>query len=200
MKLYTKQGDAGQTQLFGGQRVRKDDLRVEAYGTVDELNATIGLCVSACEDAGCQAMLTQIQQRLFEVGSDLATPPPSAAATATAPGTIPRIGAAQIAQVEGWIDELCAKLPPMRYFVLPGGTELSSRLHVARTVCRRAERLVVTLAQHDPVSAEVVIYLNRLSDLLFALARYANHLAGVEDVPWLPRRGPTAAADEAARG
>jgi cob(I)alamin adenosyltransferase len=190
MKLYTRQGDAGQTQLFGGQRVRKDDLRVEAYGTVDELNALLGVCLAACTDDEVRDILTRLQHRLFEVGSDLATPPrpdDDDKRDTPSPRTVPVITAEQIAQAEGWIDTVCARLPPMRYFILPGGTELSARLHQARTVCRRAERRVVTLAQHEPVNAEVVIYLNRLSDLLFALSRYANHLAGVEDTPWLPR-------------
>lgn len=190
MKLYTKQGDAGQTQLFGGQRVSKDDLRVEAYGTVDELNAVVGLCVTACEEPGMRAMLTAIQNRLFEVGSDLATPRARDGEEDAGEGAtsrVPVIGAEQIAQAEGWIDELCGQVPPMRYFVLPGGTELSARLHVARTVCRRAERRVVTLSKVEPVSEAVGIYLNRLSDLFFAMSRRANAWSGVEDVPWVPR-------------
>lgn len=186
MKLYTKQGDEGQTRLYGGRLVTKDDVRVEAYGTVDELNAVIGLALAACRervDDTTASILRHVQSRLFEVGADLATPrdgdePP--------PSSVPTIEQTQIDEAERWIDESCATLPAMRYFILPGGAELAARLHVARTVCRRAERRVITLAAHAPVNRHVIIYLNRLSDLLFALARAANHHAGVEDVPWKP--------------
>lgn len=187
MKLYTKQGDKGQTQLFGGQRVSKDDLRVEAYGTVDELNAVVGLCASICTEPELREMLTAIQNRLFEVGADLATP--RAGESSPASANVPTIGAEQIAQAEQWIDRLCSQVAPMRYFVLPGGTELSARLHQARTVCRRAERRVVSLSKVASISDALVVYLNRLSDLFFAMARRANAAAGVEDVPWVPRTG-----------
>lgn len=191
MKLYTKRGDQGMTDLFGGQRVGKDDLRVEAYGTVDELNSVLGLARSGCEDRTLSGLLDDLQHRLFELGADLATPRPSTEASKrdrAADSAVPRIGAQQIAALERHIDSLCADLPEMRYFVLPGGTELSARLHLARTVCRRAERAVVRLAKSESAGVgedSVVVFLNRLSDLLFAMARKANHAAGVADVPWV---------------
>lgn len=192
MKLYTKRGDDGGTDLFGGQRVGKDDLRVEAYGTVDELNAAIGLCAAACDGPAADALrpiLTTLMSRLFEVGADLATPRVTADGSDNAPGAIPRIGSEQTTELEGHIDAITAVLPEMTHFVLPGGTDLAARLHHARTVCRRAERLCVALARHEDVGDVVVPYLNRLSDLLFAMARRANQLAGVEDVPWIGPRG-----------
>ena len=187
MKLYTKRGDAGETDLFGGRRVRKDDLRVEAYGTVDELNAVVGLCVSGVDGAtkgNIGGPLLTIQSRLFEIGADLATPE-QAEEGERAPRMVPRIEQRHIDELEGWIDGLSDAVPAMTSFVLPGGTELSARLHVARTVCRRAERLCITLAAHEPVGDALGVYLNRLSDLLFAMARFANHAAGVADVPWV---------------
>lgn len=187
MKLYTKRGDDGGTDLFGGQRVSKASLRVEAYGTVDELNSTVGLAAAACGEPRLLAMLQGIQARLFEIGADLATPRPSED-DASGPAAIPRVGDAQVAELESWIDEISDQLPPMRTFILPGGSEPSARLHLARTVCRRAERLCVALQAHEPVGQAVIIYLNRLSDLLFAMARRANQHAGVEDVPWVGNR------------
>lgn len=179
MKLYTKRGDDGQTDLIGGQRVAKDHLRVAAYGCVDELNASIGLALAHCQmDAVGQPLITA-QARLFDLGAQLATPGSQEQPTQ-------RIKPDHIQQVERQIDAASDDLPPLKHFILPGGTELSARLHLARTVCRRAERAVVTLAEHEPVDPLVGVYLNRLADLLFALARQANALAGVEDVPWRP--------------
>lgn len=176
MKLYTKTGDDGSTGLFGGARVQKDDCRVVAYGTVDETNAAIGLCAAVCTREETLSLLRQIQSDLFILGGELAT----------AAGATPKVAIAddRIAQLERWIDEACADVPALKTFVLPGGCELAARLHYGRTVCRRAERDVVSLAQKETVSSAVVIYLNRLSDLLFALARAANHRAGVADIPW----------------
>jgi len=191
MKLYTKRGDAGQTDLYGGQRVGKDSLRVEAYGTVDELNSVIGLAVatgSAVDVSdevyrvllgGVLEPLTSIQSRLFEIGADLSTPPSGGRAA-----SVPRVEAGHVLELEGWIDRAAEAVPPMQHFVLPGGTGLAAQLHVARTVCRRAERVCVTLAGQDEVGDQVVVYLNRLSDLLFVWARQANALMGVADVPW----------------
>ena len=196
MKLYTKRGDDGGTDLFGGQRVGKDHLRVEAYGTVDELNSTLGLAASACGQAALlpiQMILLRLQPRLFDLGSDLASPRPRGAVMADAavddakPSLVPRIGPDHHRELEKLIDEICTPLPPMRHFIMPGGTEASARLHLARTVCRRAERLCVALAREESIGPDIVIYLNRLSDLLFALARRANQLEGVADVPWKPR-------------
>ena len=193
MKLYTKRGDAGLTDLYGGQRVGKDHLRVEAYGTVDELNSLLGLVLSS---DGLTAELAEplgtVQSRLFEIGADLATPPTDCDADGRERGKaggVPRVGPDAVAELEGWIDRVCAPLPAMRHFILPGGSELSARLHVARTVCRRAERMCVALTHHEPIGDQVIVYLNRLSDLLFAMARRANQAAGVEDVPWTAARG-----------
>ncbi|MEM9789080.1 MAG: cob(I)yrinic acid a,c-diamide adenosyltransferase [Planctomycetota bacterium] len=182
MKLYTRTGDDGSTSLFGGQRVAKDALRVQAYGTVDELNSFIGL--AAVLAAGTtKERLHVIQARLFEIGSDLATPRTSD--DDPGPAHIPRLNDDEIAELERWIDDAHDHLPEMRNFILPGGSELAARLHVARTVCRRAERVTYTLAQEASIGGNVLQYLNRLSDLLFAMARHANHDNGVEDVPWI---------------
>ncbi len=180
MKLYTKTGDDGSTGLIGGARVPKDDLRVAAYGEVDEANAAIGLAAVACSAGPIAAQLCVIQETLFTVGAELANPGSRV--------KTPAVGAAHITQLERWIDEACAAVAPLENFVLPGGSEAAARLHLARTTCRRAERLTVTLARSQPVDALVIVYLNRLSDLLFAQARLANHLAGVPDVPWRPNR------------
>lgn len=185
MKLYTRTGDDGTTGLFGGGRVSKDHPRIEAYGTVDETNACIGLAAAACgEDVNgtrFREILTSLQSRLFDIGADLATPEGSPYRE-----RLPKVGDSHVREVEGWIDEVDAQVPPIRQFVLPGGTDLAARLHLARTVCRRAERLVIALGHGEPVGDAVVHYLNRVSDLLFAMARGANHAAGVGDVPWVP--------------
>ena len=187
MKLYTGTGDDGSTGLFGSERLGKDHPRVEAYGCVDELNAHIGLaaagCVDACGSGGDLARLGSIlgllSARLFTVGADLATPAEEAHGS-----KITRTAARDVTEIEGWIDEIDADNRPMKNFVLPGGTELAARLHVARTVARRAERRVVNLTRMDTVTPEVVVYLNRVSDLLFAMARAANRIKGVQDVEW----------------
>jgi len=180
MKLYTKTGDDGSTGLFGGPRVAKCDLRVAAYGEVDETNAALGVALAACKDGQLADRLREIQADLFVAGAELATPgghkPPNALADS------------HVQQLERWIDEACQDTAPLRTFVLPGGSLLAAQLHLARTVSRRAERAVVLLSQEQPVSAPLLIYLNRLSDLLFAWARLANHRAGVEDIPWNPPR------------
>lgn len=178
MKLYTKTGDDGSTGLIGGQRVPKDDPRVAAYGDVDETNAAIGLAAVACAGGPIAEQLRVIQETLFTVGAELANPDSNV--------RTPAIGTAHIDQIEHWIDEACDLVAPLRNFVLPGGSEAAARLHHARTVCRRAERLTVSLAARQPVDHLVIVYLNRLSDLLFALARLANQLAGVDDIPWKP--------------
>jgi len=184
MKLYTKTGDDGSTGLFGSQRVQKDDPRIVAFGSVDELNACVGLAAAGCNkssefESALLEILCAMQSQLFTLGADLATVPGS-----EHEDKITRIGASDISQLESWIDEIDAGNEPMKNFVLPGGTELAARLHLARTVCRRAERDVITLSKNQSVSEHVKIYLNRLSDLLFALARRANKEAGVDDIPW----------------
>lgn len=184
MKLYTKGGDAGETSLFDGSRVSKDDPRVSSYGEVDELNAMLGWCRCAAghEPAIAESLLT-IQRDLFVIGAELATPPDSKPA-----GRIPLLQADRYGELERWIDEACAAVPQLRHFILPGGTELAGRLHVARTCCRRVERVIVSLSNQSPQRPELIVYLNRLSDLLFAWARLVNHNAGSADIEWIPPR------------
>jgi cob(I)alamin adenosyltransferase len=180
VKIYTKTGDAGQTGLFGGQRVSKDSLRVHAYGTADECNAAIGVARAAGIHKELDEVLATVQNQLFVVGADLATPGESA--------NIPRVGDEEITFLEGWIDALEAELEPLRQFILPGGTLAAAQLHLARTTCRRVERWAVSLAQAEPISPQVLTYLNRLSDFLFVVARAANARAGTPDVPWVSPR------------
>ena len=177
-KLYTKTGDSGRTGLFDGTRVGKDHPRVRAYGNVDELNALIGLCRSVDSDLSLDAELEQIQNDLFSLGAELATP---RAATSGAPA---RVTEEQTTRLESWIDAASEATPPLGSFVLPAGTELACRMHHARTVCRRAERDAVSLSANEPIDPRVVVYLNRLSDLLFAWARLVNHRAGKTETIW----------------
>ncbi len=179
MKLYTKRGDDGDTLLLGGTRVPKNDLRVVAYGEVDETNAAIGVVVAACGDDEVVTTLRQIQAELFMLGAELATPEGRDAPD-------PGIGDSHVAALERRIDVASDEVAPLQSFVLPGGTEVAAALHLARTVCRRAERATVTLAREQTVRPLVMAYLNRLSDLLFALGRLVNHRAGVADIPWSP--------------
>ena len=181
MKIYTRTGDTGETALFGGGRVPKDHPRVAAYGDVDELNSTIGV-VRAEEPADLfDSLLVSIQQDLFAIGGHLATPDPERVAKALAKAAL---SPARVGEFERVMDEAEQELAPLRAFVLPAGTAKAAALHLARTVCRRAERSVVRLAHTDPVPELFVVYLNRLSDLLFTLARLANHRGGVGDVTW----------------
>jgi cob(I)alamin adenosyltransferase len=178
MKIYTKTGDDGSTGLFGGGRVRKSDARIECYGTVDELNAALG--VAHVTAAGSIAdSLFRVQHELFVVGSHLATPEDS-------PHTrsLPLLDEAMIGRLEMEIDAAEAELEPLRNFILPGGVELAARLHLARTICRRAERVLVEFALDRPVSGTIITYMNRLSDWLFVMARLANRRAGVADIAW----------------
>ena len=181
MKLYTKTGDDGTTGLFGGDRIAKSSARVEAYGTVDETNAAIGVARATRHEPAIDEVLAGVQRDLFALGAELACAPGRESRLSTA-----LLGDADIARLERAIDEADGACAPLRAFVLPGGSPLGAALHLARTVCRRAERAVLAIDDAAPRSA-VVIYLNRLSDLLFALARRANALAGVADVPWSPR-------------
>jgi cob(I)alamin adenosyltransferase len=185
-RIYTKQGDAGETSLAGGQKVAKDDLRIEAYGTVDELNAVLALARVSCNERGdprlvelC-AILRRVQHELFNLGSILATRPEDVHPKQA------RVTDAEVEQLEREIDTANAQLTPLRSFVLPGGTRINAELHVARTVCRRAERLVVALARREPVPPETVRYLNRLSDALFVWSRWVNHSLGAPEVLWEP--------------
>lgn len=190
MKIYTRQGDTGNTGLFDGRRVRKDNLRIETYGTVDELNSFLGVAITTCRHASLTDLLLKIQNQLFDLGADLATPiaPPDSSSNATAPraARIRRINPEHIVYLEEQIDAATAQIPPLKHFVLPGGSPTAAHLHVARTVCRRAERLAVTLAAGESIGLQDIVYLNRLSDLLFTLARLANHLDGIPDVEWIP--------------
>ena len=178
LKIYTKTGDAGETSLFDNTRVSKGAPRVDAYGEVDELNAALGAARAAGLDADLAGVLEEIQKELFAIGARLADPSHRIAARVIKADVVDR----QIARLESTIDRLDEELPPLRRFILPGGSPGGSLLHLARTICRRAERRVVSLAEAaDPL---IVVYLNRLSDLLFVMARAANHRSGVTETEW----------------
>lgn len=181
-RVYTRTGDAGETGLVGGQRVPKDDPRIEAYGVVDELNAVVGLCREEALAVGVplDAELTRVQHALFNLGSVLATLPKDLHPKQ------PRVGAADVAWLEADMDRRNETLPELRSFVLPGGSRLNALLHLARTVCRRAERTVVGLRRAGGCGDDEVRYLNRLSDTLFVWARWAAHAAGHDEVLWRP--------------
>lgn len=181
MKIYTKTGDTGETGLFGGGRVGKDHARVAAYGDVDELNAALGVARAEPPEAFAAQLLEQIQRDLFAVGAELAAPEPAKLAKTLAGHPI---GEPDVTRIEHAIDAHEAALPPLREFILPGGVAKAAALHLARTVCRRAERGVVALGRTAAVSPFILQYLNRLSDLLFVLARAANARAGEPDVRW----------------
>lgn len=186
MKIYTKTGDRGETALFGGGRVPKDHIRVESYGAVDELNAVLGIASAQLEAENQAAIadgIRQIQGDLLTLGAHLATP--TAAEGGRAGANIPDLPENRIAELENWIDKAETELKPLRNFILPGGTASAAHLHHARTVCRRAERRSVALAREADLPDEIVIYLNRLSDLLFTLARLANARAGSGDIDWI---------------
>lgn len=189
MKIYTRKGDAGRTKLFGGLEVPKHDPRVAAYGTLDELNACLGLALALDADGKLGTSdLRHVQEDLFVLGSRLAAARP---AREIERGTIPALDRGRIADLEAWIDRLDQELPPLTAFVLPGGCGAGAQLHVARTVCRRAEREVTALCDGDPeLSTSVIPYINRLSDLLFTLARAVNQRADRPEARWLPRRSP----------
>ena len=178
MKLYTRTGDTGETSLFGGTRARKDDPRVDAYGEVDELNAWLGLARASSTDTDLATELEQLQRDLFALGAQLADPADKIAARVTKAA----LADEDVARLERLIDRLEGELPPLRRFILAGGASAGAALHVARTVCRRAERRIVAL--DPPVDAVLLRYVNRLSDLLFVLARAANHRAGVPELEW----------------
>lgn len=181
MKIYTKTGDDGETGLFGGGRVAKDHARVAAYGEVDELNSVLGLVRATPPEDFHAELLESIQRDLFSLGGQLATPDPGKVAAALEKAAL---SGDRVATLERAIDEATRELPPLRAFVLPGGTSKAAALHLARTTCRRAERAVVHLAREQAIHPLFVAYLNRLSDLLFTLARLANHRAGLPEVTW----------------
>jgi cob(I)alamin adenosyltransferase len=176
VKIYTRTGDGGETSLFGGGRVAKNSPRLEAYGTIDELNSHLGVVRAQKPSAELDAVLSSIQDKLFVLGGQLATPKK---------GTL-SVTEGDVAELEAAIDRLDADLPTLKTFIVPGGGRVGSALHVARTVCRRAERLVVALGPKE-AGALPVKFLNRLSDLLFVMARYANRTDGVPEIPWTPR-------------
>ena len=179
MKLYTRTGDDGSTGLGSGSRMSKDCQRVEAIGTVDELNCAVGLCRCNCDDPAVAALLEQSQRRLFEIGCELANVGGSGSQ-----GQSLRTGPHHIQNVEHEIDALDKTLTPLRHFILPGGGELAARLHMARAICRRAERVCIALRREEDIDPNVVMYLNRLGDLLFVAARAANRQEGVVDIQW----------------
>ncbi|MDQ4076311.1 MAG: cob(I)yrinic acid a,c-diamide adenosyltransferase [Chloroflexota bacterium] len=194
MKIYTRTGDEGKTGLFGGQRVSKDSPRVEAYGAVDEVNALVGIVRSFLpEDDRLQERLATVQSDLFVVGADLATPEVEGK---KASSYVPRVQAEDAKRLEQWIDEAEEELEPMRTFILPSGIPAATHLHFARTVCRRAERRVVTLAHSESISPYIRVYLNRLSDLLFVWARLVNARADTQETPWVSPK-PAQGSEEA---
>jgi cob(I)alamin adenosyltransferase len=189
-RIYTKRGDAGETGLVGGQRVPKDARRIEAYGTVDELNSFIGLAAVSCGEnsklAPLGKILLRVQHELFNLGSILATEPQDVHPKQ------PRVTATEVERLEKEIDAMNEDLAPLRSFVLPGGTRVNAELHVCRTICRRAERLLVGVAREESVPSETIQYLNRLSDALFVWSRWANHVLGVPEVLWEPNKSASA--------
>lgn len=178
-RVYTRTGDDGSTGLAGNRRVPKDAARIESYGTVDELNSALGVALAAGLDPRLAAPLSRVQNELFHLGSDLCVPEEDKAAL-----PVPVIEERHVQALETLLDELTDDLGPLANFILPGGSQGAALLHVARTVCRRAERHLVTLARQEPIGPHVLPYLNRLSDLLFVMARWENHRRGVPDVLW----------------
>lgn len=189
MKIYTKTGDKGTTALFGGTRVPKHHVRIESYGTVDELNSYLGLLRDQEMDGHYKKMLTIIQEKLFTVGAILATDPEKALLKSGKERlNIPKISDEDIQHLEEEIDTMNEALPPMTHFILPGGHTTVSYCHIARTVCRRAERFTSFLHEHEPVDASVLMYLNRLSDYLFVLARKLSFDLHAEEIKWIPKK------------
>ena len=182
MKIYTTTGDQGETSLFGGKRVPKDALRIEAYGTVDELNSALGVARAAKPASEIDEILDRLQHDLFVLGADLATP------AEKQNGSVERIQQEHITSIERTLDTLEELLQPLSSFILPGGSPQAAQLHLARTICRRAERLVVRLVREERVEPVCVVFLNRVSDLLFVLARRSNQLEGVKETPWTARK------------
>lgn len=180
-KIYTKTGDAGETSLIGGVRVPKSHIRIESYGTVDELNSYLGLIKDQIKNSSIEALIYEIQDRLFTIGSVLASDPEKSKMK------VPDLHEEDLLVLEKAIDQMNEELPELKSFVLPGGNLVASHCHVARCICRRAERMVVLLSQNAPVPSLIISYLNRLSDYLFVLARYQVFLHKGEELPWRPR-------------
>ncbi len=180
MKIYTKTGDKGETSLFAGGRVPKNSERIEAYGTIDELNSYIGLTITEVKNKEVLSLLEKIQSQLFTLGSDLATPENVKNKSVNTPRVAPEF----YKKLEDEIDKFDSKLEELKNFILPGGSKGAAFLHVCRTICRRAERRVITLSDKQEIGEEIIIYLNRLSDLFFVLARYENYSLNIPDVKW----------------
>ena len=180
-KIYTKTGDKGETSLFGGTRLPKNHIRIESYGTVDELNSVVGLVRDLCPNEEYRAVLKEIQDRLFTIGSNLAMSPDKNLA-------VPDVHESDVELLEKEMDKMDEILPPLKHFILPGGHPTVSHCHVARCVCRRAERMVVALNQNEPVEGILIRYLNRLSDYLFTLSRALSLELKAEEVKWIPRK------------
>lgn len=186
MKIYTKTGDTGDTSLFNGKRVAKHHLRVESYGNVDELNAFVGLLRDQLENKPLRAILLNIQHQLFVIGSNLAYEPDESKKSEKLAAKIPVLDVLEIEKLEKEIDRMDGELPPMTHFILPGGHPAVSSCHIARSVCRRAERGVCKLNETSATDANIIRYLNRLSDYLFVLSRYLAKELGVEEIKWIP--------------
>lgn len=184
MKIYTKKGDKGETRLFNNECVAKDSLRVEAYGEIDELNSALGFARAQRLSSEIDKVLNELQNLLFVLGSDLATP-----RNAKTGRKIPRLTEGDVKRLERIIDKFDVKLPPLKQFILPGGSLSGASLHIARTICRRAERIAVKLLQKENIGDVPVKFLNRLSDLLFVLARAVNHNQKIKDIAWTPPKG-----------
>ncbi len=180
VRIYTKGGDKGKTSLFGGKRVQKDSIRIRAIGTVDELNASLGLVTAASKNKKTHPILTSIQDTLFDIGAEIANPLSIGKKT----NKIFKLEQGKTAELEKIIDQIDSKLKPLSNFILPGGVEVASRLHFARSVARHAERKIIQLSKKGRVNSNIISYLNRLSDLLFVLARYENKVAKVGDKLW----------------
>lgn len=186
MKVYTKTGDKGSTSLYGGVKVSKNHIRIDAYGTVDELNSAIGLVRSSDIDSKSAQQLIKLQQNLFHVGAELATPAEKLF-LANGKSRLPKvIYESDILELELWIDEMEEELPALTHFILPGGNMAASHTHLCRCICRRAERITVALAETEEINPNILKYLNRLSDYLFVLARKIAQVAGYEEIKWLP--------------
>ncbi|MBK8514940.1 MAG: cob(I)yrinic acid a,c-diamide adenosyltransferase [Saprospiraceae bacterium] len=181
MKIYTKTGDTGTTGLYGGKRVLKDDIRIEAYGSVDELNSFIGLLNTTFHEATQNYFLTEVQKRLFTIGSNLASDPEKKMIT-------PDITDDDIQTLENAMDTMEQLLEPLKNFILPGGDISVAYAHVCRSICRRAERKIISLDRQSPVDPKVIIYINRLSDYFFVLSRYIAHRKDIPEIPWIPRK------------
>ena len=181
MKIYTKKGDKGQTSLIGGKRVAKHHIRIEAYGTVDELNSYIGLLLCFKNDSANKKVLSEIQDRLFTIGSLLASAPGSKM-------MVPDLIQSDVEMIENSIDRMNEKLSPLKSFILPGGNEQIAHIHIARCVCRRAERLIVKVNLKEPLEPLIIEYINRLSDYLFTLARFAAYQSKTSEIEWRPRK------------